>query len=76
MDTLYACTLYLLKRSLFQTFTMRGSGTEPKLKYYLEVVGKGAKGQEEARTLLERMKNAVFATILRQEEYGLVSPSN
>lgn len=47
---------------------LRGSGTEPKLKYYLEVGGGAGGGAEAAADAVER---AVAADLVRPAERGL-----
>jgi phosphomannomutase len=49
--------------------TVRGSGTEPKLKYYSEMVGPNA-SQEELKELVD----AVIAELLKPEERNLLPP--
>jgi phosphomannomutase len=52
--------------------TLRGSGTEPKLKYYSELPG--AKGESDA--VLKEMIEAMVTTFLKPEKNGLVPPSD
>jgi phosphomannomutase len=51
------------------TCTLRNSGTEPKLKYYVEVVDYECK--DKAAQLLVSMTDAVIANFLKPEEHGL-----
>ena len=48
--------------------TVRGSGTEPKLKYYSEMVGPNASAEE-----LRELVDAVIAELLKPEERGLMA---
>jgi phosphoglucomutase len=48
--------------------TLRNSGTEPKLKYYIECVGKS---REEARKQCEEIEQAVIQQLLEPEKNGL-----
>jgi len=53
------------------TLTLRASGTEPKLKYYLEVVDADAAA---ATTLADRLAAAVRDELVRVQEAGLTLP--
>eukprot|EP00667_Euglena_gracilis_P009583 EG_transcript_9737 len=61
-------TLYL---GAAATATLRGSGTEPKLKYYCEA---SAATAEEARRLADAVAAAVIRDVLRPDHYGLGTP--
>eukprot|EP01094_Clydonella_sp_ATCC50884_P030324 TRINITY_DN9870_c0_g1_i1.p1 TRINITY_DN9870_c0_g1~~TRINITY_DN9870_c0_g1_i1.p1 ORF type:complete len:619 (-),score=204.08 TRINITY_DN9870_c0_g1_i1:92-1948(-) len=50
--------------------TVRGSGTEPKLKYYTELPGKYEE-REQVKATLQAMVNAVVETYMRPEENDL-----
>lgn len=50
--------------------TIRASGTEPKLKYYVEVVGTDA---AEARSKMDAMTAAVVENFLKPEQNNLVT---
>ena len=50
--------------------TLRASGTEPKLKYYLEVQGDS---RSAAAELAKSIEADVVATLLQPEKYGLTS---
>ena len=52
--------------------TFRPSGTEPKLKYYFEVVSKESKA--DALELLEKMKNVLLEELLQPSKFGLIPP--
>lgn len=52
------------------SLTLRASGTEPKLKYYLEVQGEDKRA---AAKLAEQIEADVVATLLQPEKYGLTS---
>eukprot|EP00164_Ancoracysta_twista_P004135 GFYU01005555.1.p1 GENE.GFYU01005555.1~~GFYU01005555.1.p1 ORF type:complete len:590 (+),score=200.02 GFYU01005555.1:92-1861(+) len=54
--------------------TVRGSGTEPKLKYYVELPGKGDKA--EVAKELDRLIDAIIQNCLRPEHNGLVAPNH
>jgi phosphomannomutase len=61
--------------------TIRGSGTEPKLKYYVEAAtsldgGKSADAMQKAKIVAKAMANAVIEFILRPIEFGLTPPSD
>ena len=49
------------------TITLRASGTEPKLKYYLEVVSDAA----QASAAADRLVQAVDGELVKSEEAGL-----
>lgn len=57
------------------TATLRGSGTEPKLKYYIEYSGAYEKREEIGKELLE-MVEAIIQQCLEPEKNGLVRPSD
>jgi phosphoglucomutase len=63
-------TFYLLGGA---TVTVRASATEPKLKYYLEVV---ADDPAAGAQLAARCQVAVREELVRPEEHGLVVPSH
>lgn len=50
--------------------TLRASGTEPKLKYYLEVQGDS---RAAAAELAKKMEADVVGTLLQPEKYGLTA---
>eukprot|EP01086_Lenisia_limosa_P006203 TRINITY_DN24876_c0_g1_i1.p1 TRINITY_DN24876_c0_g1~~TRINITY_DN24876_c0_g1_i1.p1 ORF type:complete len:373 (+),score=163.19 TRINITY_DN24876_c0_g1_i1:548-1666(+) len=52
--------------------TLRGSGTEPKLKYYVEVAGKVGQSREEVRQLHAAVTKAVVDNFLQPEKNNLV----
>lgn len=55
--------------------TVRTSGTEPKIKFYLEARGpNGAEGRTRTREKLERVREAVGKEWLKAEEEGLERP--
>lgn len=62
------------------TLTLRASGTEPKLKYYLEAAGGGAAGDgstgssSSSRQLAERLERAVAEELVQPERHGLTRP--
>ncbi|VDP43034.1 unnamed protein product [Soboliphyme baturini] len=51
-------------------FTIRSSGTEPKVKFYLEVISK--KDEEEANKQLQVLIKAIIETFLVPEKYELI----
>lgn len=51
------------------TLTLRASATEPKLKYYLEVVGTD---KEAAQQLAETLEAAVGEQLVQPDRYGLL----
>lgn len=51
--------------------TLRGSGTEPKLKYYVELCGKK---KEEVQEELDDLVEKIIETCLKPLKYGLVPP--
>jgi phosphomannomutase len=53
--------------------TLRGSGTEPKLKYYVELSGEFAQRGHVEETLNELVRD-IIATLLQPERFGLVAP--
>jgi phosphomannomutase len=53
--------------------TLRGSGTEPKLKYYIEHSGKDKK---EVHETLQQIVNAVIEQCLEPEKNGLQKPKD
>ena len=56
------------------TLTLRASGTEPKLKYYLEVAG-GKEGGAAAAELAGKLERAVAEELVRPEQHGLTRPA-
>lgn len=55
--------------------TLRGSGTEPKLKYYIELSGEYAKREEIGKELHE-MVEAITQQCLEPEKNGLIRPTD
>ncbi|KAL0487378.1 phosphoglucomutase [Acrasis kona] len=55
------------------TCTLRNSGTEPKLKYYVEV---NDKNKEAAQVKLQQLTYSVLNYLLRPQETGLVAPKD
>lgn len=53
--------------------TLRGSGTEPKLKYYSEL---SDDTPEKARKELDELIQAVISEFLKPEAHGLVPPKD
>eukprot|EP01130_Rhizamoeba_saxonica_P014261 TRINITY_DN6216_c0_g1_i1.p1 TRINITY_DN6216_c0_g1~~TRINITY_DN6216_c0_g1_i1.p1 ORF type:complete len:585 (+),score=123.78 TRINITY_DN6216_c0_g1_i1:30-1784(+) len=53
--------------------TLRGSGTEPKLKYYCELHGENS---EEVESELNELCDSVIQDLLQPEKFGLVAPSD
>lgn len=51
-------------------FTLRNSGTEPKIKYYIEC--SSTEGIEEARFLLQKMIGKILKELLKPDENSLV----
>ena len=56
--------------------TLRGSGTEPKLKYYTELVGQEGQSRHEVDNLLQKVVQSIIDGFLQPERYGLVPPSD
>ena len=54
------------------TITLRNSGTEPKLKYYIEASDKGSASA--AAALVEQVLTALVAEFLQPDVYGLIAP--
>lgn len=50
--------------------TLRNSGTEPKLKYYIECKGKT---KQEAQLLCDEIANAVVNELIQPQKYGLIA---
>ena len=55
--------------------TLRGSGTEPKLKYYIEHHGK-YEDKEKVNAELDAIVKAIIKECLQPEKFGLVPPSD
>lgn len=53
----------------------RGSGTEPKLKYYVEMKGEPGVSRDEVTTELKVMCDEILEELLHPEANGLVAPS-
>uniref|UniRef100_A0A914N3W4 Phosphoglucomutase (alpha-D-glucose-1,6-bisphosphate-dependent) n=1 Tax=Meloidogyne incognita TaxID=6306 RepID=A0A914N3W4_MELIC len=56
--------------------TLRASGTEPKIKYYIELQtepGKTENDLEQVENELNQLENNVVQTLLQPEKYGLIS---
>ena len=53
--------------------TLRGSGTEPKLKYYIELAGKS---REETQGTLDKVHLAIVNEFLQPSNFGLIAPSS
>uniref|UniRef100_A0A915M1W5 Phosphoglucomutase (alpha-D-glucose-1,6-bisphosphate-dependent) n=1 Tax=Meloidogyne javanica TaxID=6303 RepID=A0A915M1W5_MELJA len=56
--------------------TLRASGTEPKIKYYIELQtepGKNENDLEQVENELNQLENNVVQTLLQPEKYGLIS---
>ena len=54
------------------TATLRGSGTEPKLKYYVELSGE----RSFVHATLPRLTEAIIHTFLQPVKFGLVAPTD
>jgi Phosphomannomutase len=54
--------------------TLRGSGTEPKLKYYIEIDGKYQDKEKITAELME-ISHAILETCLRPDHFGLAKPN-
>jgi phosphomannomutase len=52
--------------------TLRGSGTEPKLKYYIEFNGKS---REETLEILLQVHKEIVNSFLQPAKYGLIAPA-
>uniref|UniRef100_A0A0N5BDB4 Phosphoglucomutase n=1 Tax=Strongyloides papillosus TaxID=174720 RepID=A0A0N5BDB4_STREA len=56
------------------TVTLRASGTEPKIKYYIEYITEPGKGNEDLQSIkseLNKLENDVIKELLQPERYGL-----
>ncbi|KRX42084.1 Phosphoglucomutase-2 [Trichinella murrelli] len=54
-------------------FTIRGSGTEPKIKYYIEIVQKPTESNmDDAKQLMEYLKNVIVSDFFRPQKYNLL----
>lgn len=53
----------------------RGSGTEPKFKYYIELKGEPGVSREQVTSDLHDMCNVILEELLHPEQNGLVAPS-
>ncbi|KRY00558.1 Phosphoglucomutase-2 [Trichinella pseudospiralis] len=55
------------------TFTIRGSGTEPKIKYYIEIVQKPTESNmDDAKQLMEYLKSVIVSDFFRPQKYNLL----
>uniref|UniRef100_A0A8R1EK80 Alpha-D-phosphohexomutase alpha/beta/alpha domain-containing protein n=1 Tax=Caenorhabditis japonica TaxID=281687 RepID=A0A8R1EK80_CAEJA len=55
--------------------TLRASGTEPKIKYYIELITAPGKTQEDLSSViaeLDQLEADVVATLLRPKQFGLI----
>lgn len=58
------------------TLTLRASGTEPKLKYYLEAAGGGgSEGAAAAAELAARLERAIEEELVQPQQHGLTRPT-
>jgi len=55
--------------------TLRTSGTEPKIKYYVEVAGTPGQSKEDARELARQMRASFVTEFLQPEENALELPA-
>lgn len=53
---------------------IRASGTEPKLKYYIEMQGKPGVSRKDVENDLEQFCKIVLNELLQPEENGLIKP--
>ncbi|CAD6185885.1 unnamed protein product [Caenorhabditis auriculariae] len=56
--------------------TLRASGTEPKIKYYIELITKPGRTQDDLEGVLaelDQLEKDVVATLLRPEKFGLIA---
>ena len=56
--------------------TLRGSGTEPKLKYYVELAGKAGQPHAEVEAELQELTQAIIQQFLQPEKFGLEKPKD
>jgi phosphomannomutase len=56
--------------------TLRGSGTEPKLKYYAELPSTGFSSRDETIQTLRSIVQSIIDEYLQPQENGLVPPSD
>lgn len=54
--------------------TLRGSGTEPKLKYYVELAGKAGADPAHVEAELLELTDAIIKQFLQPEKFGLEKP--
>ncbi|KRZ05477.1 Phosphoglucomutase-2, partial [Trichinella zimbabwensis] len=55
------------------TFTIRGSGTEPKIKYYIEIIQKPTESNmDDAKQLMEYLKSVIVSDFFRPQKYNLL----
>jgi phosphomannomutase len=54
--------------------TLRGSGTEPKLKYYVELAGKAGEDNAKVEAELAELTEAIIKQFLQPEKFGLEKP--
>ncbi|KAJ1919543.1 hypothetical protein H4219_001898 [Mycoemilia scoparia] len=52
-------------------FTLRTSGTEPKIKYYLEIAGKPQQSREDVKTNLDKLVKAIRDEVVEADINGL-----
>lgn len=56
--------------------TLRGSGTEPKLKYYVELAGKAGQDFSLVEAELAELTHAIIHQFLQPEKFGLEKPKD
>ena len=56
--------------------TLRGSGTEPKLKYYVELAGKAGQDPAIVEAELQELTQAIIHQFLQPEKFGLEKPKD
>uniref|UniRef100_A0AC34QK24 Phosphoglucomutase n=1 Tax=Panagrolaimus sp. JU765 TaxID=591449 RepID=A0AC34QK24_9BILA len=55
--------------------TLRASGTEPKIKYYIELITEPGKDADEASKALDKLEHDVIEDLLQPSKYGLIARS-
>ena len=72
-----SCQMITYTMSNNSVFTLRTSGTEPKIKYYVDVWSTPGSSEtfEQLEHTLQVMQQAILDTFLKPEENGLISPS-
>ena len=70
-ENMVTYTMQHVKSGQNAVATLRASGTEPKIKYYVEIGGKPGRPREEAHRAAVNARNAVISELLRPEHFDL-----